>query len=205
MAPRGRFLRRREDGDGLRAELAQRRNVGGDLGARGGRDSHDDPVAGELARSAPAEHRFVRRPGRQPVDLGAHDAGEKFRGALRQFERAEQERVRRATRVQAGCRAGSRRAAPAAARPRVRRRCARRSVGRPRASTANWSPFFLDQPDIARRHDAAKRRHDDRPPRSPASMKPLRSSVSSSSGHCATAAAYSKALGRRSIELVAPG
>ena len=40
---------------------------------------------------APAERGLVRAPGREPVDLRAHHAVEEFGGALRQFERAEQE------------------------------------------------------------------------------------------------------------------
>ena len=91
MAPASRFLRGSENSDGLRAELAQRRNVRCNLGAGSGGDGHDDPVAAELGRRAPAEHRFVGGPRRHPVDLSAYDAGQEFRCALRQFKRAEQE------------------------------------------------------------------------------------------------------------------
>ena len=75
--------------------------------ARGRRDRHHHAVGAGLRGRAPAERGFARAPGRQPVDLRAHDAVEEFGRALRQFERAEQEARRAAAPARRGCRAAA--------------------------------------------------------------------------------------------------
>ena len=110
------------------------------------RSAHRSPAAPARARSprpsppcgraggrrrAPAERGVVRAPGREPVDLRAHHAVEEFGGALRQFERPEQEARRPSAPVRRGCRAASPRRCRDAARRSARRRPSRaRTAGR---------------------------------------------------------------------------
>ncbi len=88
-------MRQRRDRDRMRRRRRPARATSGvTMRARGRRDRHDDAIGAGLGRLAPAEHRIVRAPRRQPVDLRAHDAVEELGGALRQFERPEHEALR---------------------------------------------------------------------------------------------------------------
>src|SRR4051794_34646261 len=74
-----------------RMETRYRLHIAGRDLAGGRRDHRRDVFGPADHRRTAAEHRLAGAPRRQAVNLRAHDAVEKIRGARRQFERTQQE------------------------------------------------------------------------------------------------------------------